>query len=290
MQILAMLNNKDELEEIKKYASGIILTNRFSSYFDYSFTDSELEEIINQDKNLEYYVLVNKLLFEEDLDSVKEFIFKFKDTGLNYIFADLAIYEILKELKIEDKGVYNPNTLICNYVDLLFWENKNIKGLFPSLEIPLEDVNTICKNKKNKIYYQAFGYSQMFQTKRKILSAYKDYKNLDFNPHQDGLYLIEEIRDEKYKVMENDNNAIIFQSGIHNILEALDIIVDDCDYLVIDHRFIGKDKYLSCLKIYNEALCDLDHLNYYNEVLNSLFGNLTTDFMYKDSIFRKEDF
>ena len=290
MKILGMLQTKDEFDDIKKYTSGIILTNRFSSYYDIQFSDSLIEEILKKEPNQECYALVNKILFEEDLDEIHSFIERFKDTKLYFIFADLAVYQILKELNITSRGVYNPNTLISNYVDLLFWESKDIKGVFPTLEIPLNDVKKICHNKTSNIFYQAFGYAQMFQTKRQILSAYKEYKNVSFDTEKNDMYLVEETRNERYKIIENNANSIIFQSGIHSILEGLPVLINDCDYIMIDHRFIDKNDYLFALNIYDKAINDIQNISKYQEELSVHFNNLTTDFMYQDSIFKKEDF
>ena len=131
----------------------------------------------------------------------------------------------------------------------------------------------------------------MFHSKRKLLSTYKEYKNVmyDFVGSSD-LTLIEETRKEAYKIIENEHGTHIYQPGIHNILPAIDIVATEFDYLLLDGTFIPWDKYIKAIEIYKEALLDMDRLNYYNMKLEELFDNLTYNFLLEDSIFRKSDF
>ena len=121
------------------------------------------------------------ILTDEDIPALRELIETFKDTNLYYVFGDLAVYQILKEFNITKRGVYNPSTLITNYVDFLFWKEFKIRGLFPTLEIPLTDIDIIGKNKKLKLFYKGFGMNVMFHSKRKLLSTYKEHKNIMYD-------------------------------------------------------------------------------------------------------------
>lgn len=289
MHLLATVN-KVNIKAVSEAAYGLILTNKFSNYYQDIFSDEDIFNVLNEYKKHQIYILLDAIYFDEDLDLIKEFIHKFKDTKLFFMFSDLGIYQILKEEDLLKRAIYYSYTMVANYVDLFFFKEYPLYGVSPTLEIPLKDVSTIAKNKGIiKIYYQGFGYSLMYQSKRKILSTYAKYKNIDLNISND-MYLIEEKRTDKYKILENERASFIFQSGIHNILEALDEISDVIDYLILDSRFISDDKFVKALKIYNEALCDLDHLNLYNDELMANFDNLSNDFIYEDSIFKKEDF
>ena len=294
MKFLCSLKNFDSFAEVKALADGIVITNKdVSSRYEYSFNSDEILALVKKcnTARMDCYLLVDNLFTDENLQKAYELINLFKDTNLMYIFGDLGVYQILKELNITKKGVYNPDTLVANYMDYAFWSNYKIRGMFPSLEIPLTDVATIGKNKKMKLFYKGFGKAIMFHSKRKLLTTYKEYKNImyDFTRSND-LYLVEETRTDKYKIIENANGTQIFQAGIHNILPALDIIFDELDYLYLDGTYLEWDKYVKSLGIYKEASLDLDHLNYYNAKLEELFNDLTYDFMFEDSVFRKSDF
>ena len=294
MKVLCTLNRFQNFNEIKNLCDGIIITNELvSSRYDNSFTKAEITAIIKKcnTARMEVYLLMNALFVDEDIHHAKAFIDEFKDTNLQYIFGDLGVYMLLREAGISKKGVYNPNTLIANYMDFEFWKPYKIKGLFPTLEIPLADVNVIGKNKKVKMYYQGFGMSVMFHSRRKLLSNYKTHKNIMYDfVNSQKLTLIEETRNEAYKIVENPHGTHIYQTGIHNILPALDSIVNEMDYLFLDGTYLEWKKYLEAVEIYKEALCDLDHLNLYNDRLAQIFDNLTYQFMYQDSVFKKGDF
>jgi collagenase-like PrtC family protease len=155
----------------------------------------------------------------------------------------------------------------------------------------MDDVAIMGKNKKLKLFYKGFGMNVMFHSKRNLLSTYKDYKNVLYDfVRSDDLRLVEETRKESYKIIENNHGTHIFQPGIRNVLPALDIAVNELDYLFLDGRFIDWNKYLSAVEIYKEALFDLDHLNLYNDKLEALFSDLTYHFLFEDSVFKKGDF
>ena len=294
MKFLCTIPNVEAFNSIKHLCDGVVITNKkFSSRYETSFSCDEILQVVKKcnTARMDTYLLVDNILTDGDILAVYDLINTFKDTNLMYIFGDLAVYQILKEFNITKKGVYNPNTLITNYVDFLFWKEFKIKGLFPSLEIPLTDIDIIGKNKKLKLFYKGFGMNVMFHSKRKLLSTYKDYKNVlyDFAGSND-LTLIEETRKEKYKIIENEHGTHIYQPGIHNILPAIDIALDGLDYLFLDGTFLDWEKYVKAIEIYKDAILDLDRLNYYNTKLEELFDNLTYNFLLEDSIFRKSDF
>ena len=294
MKFLCTIPNVDAFHKIKHLWDGVVITNKkFSSRYETSFSFDEILQIVKRcnTARMETYLLVDNIISDEDIPALRELIETFKDTNLYYVFGDLAVYQILKEFNITKRGVYNPSTLITNYVDFLFWKEFKIRGLFPTLEIPLTDIDIIGKNKKLKLFYKGFGMNVMFHSKRKLLSTYKEHKNImyDFVGSND-LTLIEETRKEAYKIIENEHGTHIYQPGIHNILPAIDIASDGLDYLFLDGTFLDWDKYVMAVEIYKDALLDMDRLNYYNMKLEKLFDNLTYNFLLEDSIFRKSDF
>ena len=294
MKFLCTIPNVDAFHKIKHLCDGVVITNKkFSSRYETSFSFDEILQIVKRcnTARMETYLLVDNIISDEDIPALRELIETFKDTNLYYVFGDLAVYQILKEFNITKRGVYNPSTLITNYVDFLFWKEFKIRGLFPTLEIPLTDIDIIGKNKKLKLFYKGFGMNVMFHSKRKLLSTYKEHKNImyDFVGSND-LTLIEETRKEAYKIIENEHGTHIYQPGIHNILPAIDSASDGLDYLFLDGTFLDWDKYVMAVEIYKDALLDMDRLNYYNMKLEKLFDNLTYNFLLEDSIFRKSDF
>ena len=131
----------------------------------------------------------------------------------------------------------------------------------------------------------------MFHSKRNLLSTYKEHKNVLYDfVNSNDLTLVEETRSESYKIIENNHGTHIYQPGIHNILPALDIAIDEINYLFLDGTFLEWDKYLKAVAIYKDATLDMDRLNYYNGKLEELFDNLTYHFLLEDSVFKKGDF
>ena len=133
MKFLCTIPNVDAFNDIKNLCDGVILTNKkFSSRYETSFSFEEILQIVKKcnTQRMEAYLLVDDILTDSDIDDVRNLLETFKDTNLLYIFGDLAVYQLLKEYNITKKGVYNPSTLIANYVDFIFWKEFKIKGLY----------------------------------------------------------------------------------------------------------------------------------------------------------------
>lgn len=294
MKFLCTVSSIEEFLKVKNLCDGIVITNHLvSSRFEHSLSLEEILALVKKcnTARMECYLMCNALFTDDTLPNLYDIINHFKDTNLLYIFGDLAVYELLKEFGITKKGVYFPDTLVSNYLDFTFFEPYKLKGMFPTLEIPLDDVKVIGKNKKLKLYYKGFGKAVMFHSKRKLLTSYALHKKLDSSfIKSDDLYLIEETRSDQYKILENEHGTHIFQKGIHNILPALDIIYEELDYLFLDGTYLPFDAYLKAVEIYRDATCDLDYLNLYNDRLEKIFSDLSYDFLFEDSVFRKGDF
>ena len=205
MKFLCTIPNVESFSKVKHLCDGVVMTNKkYSSRYETSFSFEEILQIVKKcnTARMEAYLLVDDILTDSDITAVYELINTFKDTNLFYIFGDLAVYQILKEFNITKKGVYNPSTLVSNYVDFIFWKDYKVKGLFPTLEIPLTDIAIIGKNKKVKLFYKGFGMNVMFHSKRKLLSCYKEHKNVLYDfVGSDDLHLVEETRKESYKII-----------------------------------------------------------------------------------------
>jgi collagenase-like PrtC family protease len=124
----------------------------------------EIQKLVENKKNTEVLILVNKLFFEPEIANLEKFIInvsKLKIDGL--IFADYAIPQIVDEQNIKNiKLIYNPETLVTSHGQFDFYLENNITEVSLAREIIGREVDEIIKNKgQMKIQLPVAGYSYM---------------------------------------------------------------------------------------------------------------------------------
>ena len=88
------------------------------------------------------------MLHNDHIEPLKSFINAleaYDPTG--YIVGDIGVVHIFNTLKIPNKVIYNPETLLTNKFDFNFNATLGLFGAFLAKEIPLEDVLEITKEK-----------------------------------------------------------------------------------------------------------------------------------------------
>ncbi len=292
MKIIGTIKQAGDLVDLKKKCKGVLLRHKdVSVRYDVAFTTTELKEVISIAHRFKMTVYVDfTTLFEDDnLEKAYKLALDLQEFNVFYVYSDLGFFNKMYEAGLSKKLVYFPDTYVCNYLDFNFFNKYKIHGCFPSLEIPLTDIEVIGRNKKNKLFYKAFGKTPMFYSKRKLVSLYQD--NFDIPKiTKKNMKLIEETRQEEYLIDEKSNGTHIYQTGIRNTLPALDTIIEVVDFLLLDGMYINQEDYLKTIDIYKEAISDIDHLNHYNKKLEEIFNDLNYNFVYEDTVYKKGDF
>lgn len=292
MKTIVSLKSKEFLHEVKHLVDGFVVTNHFvSARFEHSFTVEDIFEIateVQKQKKI-LFLLVDVLCHESMMNDLVSFIDQVQSFNLYYIFSDLGVYEILKERNLLKKAIYAPDTLLTNYLDFNLMKSLKLFGAFPAVEIPVSDIEIIGKNRAVKLFYRGFGQVVMFQSRRKLLTRFQEHTGLSFDANRNDLTLVEELRQDAYRIMENEHGTHMYQPGHRNVLPVLDVLMNAVDFLFLDGTFIPKEKFLKTIEIYGDALVDIDRLNFHNGRLKRVFPNLNYNFIYEDTVYRKED-
>ena len=169
MEIISSIYSLDELNIIiNEIDGGIIMIPSFSLLYKNNFNFEEAIKLL-KNKNKKIILALDKIYQPFEIDNVEKFILKYKD--LNYIYfyiTDLGVYEILKGLNIEARSIYNPYTMITNYLDLDVYKNLGCDALSLSLEITLKDLILSYKKTNAPLFEMVFGKRIMFYSKRKL--------------------------------------------------------------------------------------------------------------------------
>lgn len=234
------------IDKINEYnVDVIVLSTKFSAISDNIIDYKKIHFLTNKKIALK----LDKAICEDEIIELEHFI---KET-LNYniyfyIFTDMSIYYILKKYNIEEKAVYFAKTINCSSYDVNEYNKMNIKCLV-STELTLDDLTKISNLENNFIY--TYGYFNIFYSKRKLLSLYKTYSNLQYDSKNKKYYLLEETRDEYYPILENENGTFVFAPYIYLLFEELSSLNNN-NYFYIESQFLEEDDLINIINIYNE--------------------------------------
>lgn len=269
------------LENIDLYnADVLILPTIYSTLSSFVF---DLKNIKNINKKIS--LKVDKIFEENELEELELFLIKTFNYNIDfYLFSDMAVYYILKKYNKQNKAVYFSKTINCSSKDINEYNNLGIKCLV-STELVLEDIEKIANLENNFVY--CYGYTNIFYSKRKLLSLYKDYSSLNFQVDNKRYLLLEETRSEYYPIFENKNGTFISNAYIYLLFEELNSINKN-NYFYIDSTFIDEDQLLKVLDIYKKGFDD----GFNSELLSNIReinDNVSSGFLYiKPSILKGE--
>ena len=261
MKKLVTLSNINYLQKLKdNLIDGVIIgqpifSNRFNSYF----TNNEVNTIINkcEELNLEVYINVNDIIFEDNINDLKEYLLHIIELKINGIFYnDIAINYLASEYGFEDKLIYNPDTLMSNYYDINVYLDKGLKSVMISKEITLDEINNILSCCEKKLSMIIHGRLNMSYSKRHFIKNYYDYLNKENNLNDNlNLSLIEATREYKMPILETNKGCSIYTDFT---LESFDQINElnnnGLAYGIIDDIFMDQEELFDTINVYNNVL------------------------------------
>jgi putative protease len=236
--------------------------------------------------NIKPILKLDAMIHEYMLDDFKEVILKYKDYNVLFYITDLGAAKILIDLDLVNKTIFNPYTLITNYLDAKIYSNFGFDAIAMSLEITVNDVIKTLEKTNINLFYQVFGHQLMFHSKRMLVSLYEEKENL--NIKRDNMYLIEEKRNDEYPLLETNLGTYIYRSYQLSLIKHIKDL--NLKYAYFESRFINFDIYVEVLKIYNKYINNEINLDDALSLISSLDLNIEDGFTYKDSVYQKEEF
>lgn len=281
MQLVVELKNHLLLNKIDdRQIYGYILSiNELSAYNDTVYSINELEEIINliHQKNKKVYLNVRRIFHEDDFELIEEIIKQTIKFNVDYyIYSDFGFYEIMKNLGLENKLIYQVNTYMTNVFDVEIMLEENYSVVL-STEISYDEIEKIVKDIKGNLYLNAFGYYPIFHSRRKLITNYKKYRKEELNLNK-KFDIVEELRDSHYPIEENHNGTVIYTDGLYylsNEIYSLNNINPNLKYLIYS-KYTTEEEYLKIISTYSSLLEN-------QQVSWDDFENLTKGLLYEKS-------
>ncbi|MGN1295935.1 MAG: U32 family peptidase [Bacilli bacterium] len=280
MELISSFVSKNQYDQIKEYIDGVSVSySSFCAYSACSLTKEEIKEIAQEKK---VFINLNALLHQGDLEEFKKVIDELSGIpSLFFIVSDLGAVNILKKKGLNERTVYQSETMITNFLDAKEYEEDNLYGLGISNEITIMDASKIISSIPNS-FYLAYGYRPMYRSYRKIISLWKKEKGLTFE--NKNMRLQEETRNDLYPVSENEFESVVFRGGVINTLKEIEKI-RNAKTLFLSALFIDESKFVEVVKTFNDVLLNKITKEEGNEIISSLGIKEDNSFMYEDSIY-----
>ena len=214
---------------LKKKISELIIGIKNLSIYAFEL---DIDSILELSKNINITIAINKMIHNSDLEYVREVLSKVKNTSINILFNDLGVFNIIKELELDNKLIIYGEHLNLSMGSNTFYKKQGINSTYISSDITYKEINSIKEKTNMEVYYTVYGYLPIFYSRRSLLTNYFKYINKDKN--SDTYFIFD--KDDKYMIKEKEYGTIIY-SPLINLINELDKI-KDIDKLVIDLSYI----------------------------------------------------
>lgn len=205
MKKLVTVTNREIIDDLRRDAN-ITLVYPLKSFcvgYEVEFDISEIDD----------YVLVNRILDDNDLDKLESILNSSNIKGI--VFDDLGIIDIVANLDITKILLLDhlaTNTKSINY----YLEYVDSVGV--SNDLTEEEIRNIVANVSKPLVINVFGLKTLMYSRRLLLSNYEMYHNLKEERIVDA-----NIEDKYFKIVENDYGTLFYAKNYYNALCLLDL-------------------------------------------------------------------
>lgn len=260
MKYIVPLFNKADCEKYAQKADAVLCGMKQCSVRCVTdFTQDELKEIalLCQKYDLEMAVALNRFFLEEDLPVLQESLAFLKTLPISRIYySDESVLCCAMELEMHDRLVYAPETLVTNHQDASYYIQEGIKGVVLSKDITLKELCSISSHCPNQCEVIIHGRVNIMHSRRNLLSSYMEFVKKDVPVRNRlDLYLVEEKREDKMPIIEDEMGTHVFSGytlASFNELQALQEA--SVEYARIDGLFHDVDYVLEALDLYHQVM------------------------------------
>ena len=172
--------------------------------------------------NIKLYVNFLRMCSEKEIEKAKEWMQIFKDINIDGIYyADEGILYIAQEMNIQNKLIYQPETLVTSSMDVNFYLEQGIQAVSLAHEMSLDEIMMIAQA-ADHLEVLVNGYFSIMYSRRPLISNYLDAINSSAIKENKRYDLIEKTRDERMPIYEDHAGTHIFSANPISSFEQMD--------------------------------------------------------------------
>ena len=277
---LLIEKNTSNFDNLK--TDGIILSLKDYSVQSTIYYDlDEIKEIINKYPKLEVFIKMNKNIFNDEIDRLKEMLIELNKLNIKGIFFyDLAILNIKQELNLDVDLVWDQSHMVNNYRTCDYYYNEGVKYALLGKEITLEEIKEIVEKSKITSIVEVVSTPAIAYSKRKLLTNYFKSINKD---KKDTLEILEKVTNKYYIVKESNNGTSFYTKDIMNGTSIIkDLYSVNTPYIIMREEGIPDfDELVNDTHEYIENECkDNDYIEKYKKLGDN------TNFFFKETMYK----
>jgi collagenase-like PrtC family protease len=260
-KIIVSVNSIEHMGKLlDKDIDGIMLyIDKLSVNSSFYVNVDDIEKINFKDKRV--FVVINKIMHNNDLDMVRDTLIKLKDKDYKILFYDIGVYNIAKELDMVDRLVIYQDHLNASVESNKFYYDLGIKGSYITSDITGEELIRINESSDMDIYFLGYGYSPIFYSRRYLV---KNYLKFIDKEELSGKYSITSDTLVEYPVDEEEFGTTIYSKRPINLINYLDYL-DSISYIVMNSNLIDDNEFnLMVDKFINRDKVDNAYLGFFN--------------------------
>ena len=286
MKILVGLNKKDILDYLKYTNSFIIGLKDFSINYQ-EYTLDEIEKLLKEYPDIELFVSINKNIFNDDLKTLEKYLISLNDLNIKgLLFYDLSVLSLVKKHHLTIHLVWAQEHMTTNYNTCNYYYDKGVEYVYLSSEITTSEICEIKEKSKINIISCFFGYPDVSFTKRKLLTNYFTYHNLD---KKSDWYKIVSDDDKEYFIKESNLGTRILYGKVMNGIKPFYELMNTVSYGLLNEELMDHDTFMKSLDIFKKLQDNKITLTDANNKINELVNSDDTVFYYKKTIYKVKD-
>lgn len=291
MKLLICPKSKDIEREINLGITSFLLgITGFTTNQNCCFDLDEIKQIQDRYPNIEIFLLLNKNIFNHELEMIEEMLKKIDTmTIAGIFFYDQAILSIHQRLNLNTPLVWNQTHMVTNYNTCSYYYNQGVMYGVLAGEITLDEMLEIRQKTKMKLIVTILGYPVMSHSNRKLLKNYFAFTKEE--KKQDMYTLKEPHKEELYLVKEDESGTSFYEGLLLNGTEALCSLIEaDFSYALIFENEIADDKLEKIIPLYKDMLdktsfTDKEKTSYI-EISKKILESDYTGFFFKKTIYK----
>ena len=277
---LLIEKNTSNFDKLK--IDGIILSLKDYSVQSTIYYDlDEIKDIIKKYPKLEVFIKMNKNIFNDEIDKLKEMLIELNKINIKGIFFyDLAILNIKQELNLDVDLVWDQSHMVNNYRTCDYYYNEGVKYALLGKEITLEEIKEIVEKSKITSMVEVVSTPAIAYSKRKLLTNY--YKSIN-KDKKDTLEILEKVSNKYYIVKESNNGTSFYTKDIMNGTSIIkDLYSVNTPYIIMREEGVPDfDELVNDTYTYIENECkDNDYIEKYKKLGDN------TNFFFKETMYK----
>ena len=233
-KLLVLVQNSSIINKVKEVEKATFLfpLEGYSVGYPVTYRLNEINEF-------GAYILVNRVLDEKSIESLKELFNDFPKNIKGIVFEDLGVLELVKNLDITK--ILWQNHLNASFLTINGYL-KYVDSVMVSTDITEEEIALIVNKAEKPLVLPVLGYTPVMYSRRHLLNSFNmNYEENVANP----TIIKEEVLKDEFKLYENEYGTQLFYNKLY---DGRSLLKYDALYYFINTVFVSDEDVISFIK------------------------------------------